>query len=285
MFRTVSEFNNAANHFFYSCPRKADLLNRDLSMHLRKKILKSYVWSTLLYAASEDHQVNEDRVTKAGKKALLSACWYLDHLSTGGDWEKFYQCEPTNFGGTPEQVSLLLGGEACMWSEVVNDYNVVQRIFPRAFAPAEKLWSAYDAAEPDLDEVARRLEEHAPIAKQTFAEQLAEKLGDVVSNQRRKSDVGAQPTTKFAPPRKTGSLFSDKPPPLDELDDVMLPKTARHGLFTADLISESNEANSSWEFQQENDTSKRPDHEKLPPFRSSKVSESKERCQELYGYT
>ncbi|XP_048521451.1 WASH complex subunit 2 isoform X2 [Dendroctonus ponderosae] len=130
----------------------------------------------------------------------------------------------------------------------------------------------------ESSEKSSSLHSKAPIAKQTFAEQLAEKLGDVVSNQRRKSDVGAQPTTKFAPPRKTGSLFSDKPPPLDELDDVMLPKTARHGLFTADLISESNEANSSWEFQQENvfsDTSKRPDHEKLPPFRSSKVSESK----------
>ncbi|CAH1126047.1 unnamed protein product [Ceutorhynchus assimilis] len=97
-------------------------------------------------------------VTADGKFALLSACWYLDHLSNGGDWTKFYQCDPTNFGGSEEQLALLLGGEACMWAEAVNEYNVVQRIFPRASATAEKLWSNNDNY--DLEEVARRLEEH-----------------------------------------------------------------------------------------------------------------------------
>lgn len=46
-----------------------------------------------------------------------------------------------------------------MWSEVVNEYNVVQRIFPRASAPAEKLWSAFDS-NYDVNFLARRLEEH-----------------------------------------------------------------------------------------------------------------------------
>lgn len=117
-------------------------------------------------------------MTKDGKTTLLSACWYLDHLSTGGDWQSFYSCEPTAFNGTQAQVDLLLGGkykhcilnillllrffsigEACMWSEVVNEYNVVQRIWPRASAPAEKLWSAYDE-DYELEDIARRLEEH-----------------------------------------------------------------------------------------------------------------------------
>ncbi|XP_066249400.1 beta-hexosaminidase subunit alpha-like [Euwallacea similis] len=99
------------------------------------------------------------QVTKMGKTGLLSACWYLDHLTTGGDWQTFYECEPTEFGGTPEQTKLLLGGEACMWSEVVNQYNIVQRIFPRASAAAEKLWSA-KVENIDTNFVSRRLEEH-----------------------------------------------------------------------------------------------------------------------------
>ncbi|KAL1501006.1 hypothetical protein ABEB36_006412 [Hypothenemus hampei] len=98
-------------------------------------------------------------VTKAGKTALLSACWYLDHLSSGGDWVSFYRCEPTDFTGTDEQKALILGGEACMWAEVVDKTNVVQRVFPRASATAEKLWSPKED-NFDSDLTARRLEEH-----------------------------------------------------------------------------------------------------------------------------
>jgi hexosaminidase len=90
--------------------------------------------------------------------ALLSSCWYLDHLSTGGDWVKFYNCEPTNFTGTDEQKKLVLGGEAAMWSEVVDDANIVQRIFPRVCATAEKLWSPITVN--NVDKAMERLEEH-----------------------------------------------------------------------------------------------------------------------------
>ncbi|XP_030762521.1 beta-hexosaminidase subunit alpha-like isoform X2 [Sitophilus oryzae] len=101
-------------------------------------------------------------VTESNKPALLSACWYLDHLQTGGDWQGFYECDPTNFGGNEEEQNLVLGGEACMWTEVVNEYNVVQRIWPRASAPAEKLWSAYVDVSDGFDYTltAQRLEEH-----------------------------------------------------------------------------------------------------------------------------
>lgn len=98
------------------------------------------------------------RITKDGLPALLSSCWYLDHLSTGGDWRKFYNCDPHDFVGTGKQKDLVLGGEACMWAEVVNDHNILQRIFPRVSATAEKLWSQEDVT--DTNDAARRLEEH-----------------------------------------------------------------------------------------------------------------------------
>lgn len=100
-----------------------------------------------------------NQITKKGHQAILSTCWYLDHLLTGGDWRKFYSCEPNDFPGDQHQKSLLIGGEACMWSESVDSTNIVQRIFPRISAAAEKLWSQERVN--DVIEAGRRLEEHS----------------------------------------------------------------------------------------------------------------------------
>ncbi|KAF2878770.1 hypothetical protein ILUMI_27397 [Ignelater luminosus] len=97
--------------------------------------------------------------TAAGHLVLISACWYLDHLTSGGDWGKFYNCEPLSFLGNQLQTSMVLGGEACMWTEVVNEYNIESRIWPRASATAEKLWSKRDA--DTYRKATHRLEEHA----------------------------------------------------------------------------------------------------------------------------
>lgn len=39
------------------------------------------------------------RVTKAGFTAILAAPWYLDYISYGQDWTKYYRVEPLNFPG------------------------------------------------------------------------------------------------------------------------------------------------------------------------------------------
>lgn len=86
----------------------------------------------------------------------MSECWYLDHLDQS--WIDFYKCDPWDFDGTEEQKKLVLGGEACMWGEMVDESNVVSRIFPRASATAEKLWSSQDT--DDIYDAQTRLEEH-----------------------------------------------------------------------------------------------------------------------------
>lgn len=65
--------------------------------------------------------------TKAGYRALLSAGWYLDHLQFSSDFIKMYNVDPLNFRGTDQQKSLVLGGEACMWSEMVDDSSIMTR--------------------------------------------------------------------------------------------------------------------------------------------------------------
>lgn len=98
--------------------------------------------------------------TKQGYRTIWSSCWYLDHLDTGGDWQKYYKCDPfMEFDLSPEQQKYVIGGEACMWSETVDATNVVQRIWPRASAAAEKLWSSRSVN--SLKQAAKRLEEHA----------------------------------------------------------------------------------------------------------------------------
>ncbi|XP_011311926.1 beta-hexosaminidase subunit alpha [Fopius arisanus] len=95
--------------------------------------------------------------TRKGHPVLLSACWYLDHIAGGGDWQKFYRCNPLAFNGSNVNMHLMLGGEACMWGEFVDSTNVHQRIWPRASATAERLWT--DNADT-VQRAARRLEEH-----------------------------------------------------------------------------------------------------------------------------
>ncbi|XP_028134930.1 beta-hexosaminidase subunit beta [Diabrotica virgifera virgifera] len=98
-------------------------------------------------------------VTNSNRTGILSSCWYLDHLNTGGDWIQFYNCEPLSFSSNPKNQLLVVGGEACMWAEVVNQNNIMSRVWPRASATAEKLWSQRDD-NYDLLKVRKRLEEH-----------------------------------------------------------------------------------------------------------------------------
>ncbi|CAH0713088.1 unnamed protein product, partial [Brenthis ino] len=112
---------------------------------------KSIVWQILL----------------TGYKVIFSSEWYLSDLNS--EWHDFYAFDPRQtlriLPLSEECLRGVVGGEACMWGEMVDDNNILSRVWPRASAVAEKLWSS-----PLGDghtkysipvEVYHRIEEHA----------------------------------------------------------------------------------------------------------------------------
>ncbi|ROL46620.1 Beta-hexosaminidase subunit alpha [Anabarilius grahami] len=89
----------------------------------------------------EHYQAELSKMTKAGHRVLLSAPWYINHISYGQDWRISYAVQPQNFSGTEEQKKLVIGGEVAMWGEYVDATNLTPRLWPRACAAAERLWS------------------------------------------------------------------------------------------------------------------------------------------------
>ena len=82
-----------------------------------------------------------------GYSGILSWGYYLDHLRPAG---YHYAVDPLANGGdqlSAEAASRILGGEACMWSELVDAETVDSRIWPRAAAIAERLWSPRETAD------------------------------------------------------------------------------------------------------------------------------------------
>jgi len=99
-----------------------------------------------------------ERATKAGYKAILSSCWYLNYIKYGLDWPTLYRCDPQDFNGNQTMKDLVIGGSAAIWGEYVDATNIIQRSFGRAFAVAERLWSSKDVT--DVEDAMKRLWEH-----------------------------------------------------------------------------------------------------------------------------
>jgi len=103
---------------------------------------------------------------KAGRPVILSAGYYLDLNLHAAD---HYLIDPFPAAGagaaagagdgtplTPAEQKNVLGGEAAMWAEWATPEILDQRIWPRAAAVAERLWSPQSLR--DTDDMYRRLD-------------------------------------------------------------------------------------------------------------------------------
>jgi len=79
---------------------------------------------------------------KQGYSGILSSGYYLDAMAPA---KEYYSVDPMADADATlnaDQQKRILGGEACMWAEFITDDNIDSRIWPRAAAISERLWSA-----------------------------------------------------------------------------------------------------------------------------------------------
>jgi hexosaminidase len=117
-----------------------------------------------------------------GYRAILSAGYYLDYLRPAA---YHYAVDP--LGGpaaqlSPDEAANILGGEACMWAELVDAETVDSRVWPRAAAIAERFWSPREVTDVDsmyarMEAVSRQLEFAGVTHRSSYGEMLGRLAG------------------------------------------------------------------------------------------------------------
>jgi len=123
------------------------------------------IWSTSSQIPKILKQLNNSVILSPHDK------WYLDcgfgnyygnksWCDPYKTWRTIYEFEPTE---NVEDKEKILGGEVCMWSELVDSYSMDNKIWPRA--AALNLWSPFEKQKNILD-VLHRLSAHSKRLQQ-----------------------------------------------------------------------------------------------------------------------
>jgi hexosaminidase len=106
-------------------------------------------------------------VTSEGYRVIAapSNYWYLDN--NANTWERMYSYDPAQ-DLSAEQASLIVGGEVSMWSEQVDPTNLQPKVWPKAAAVGERLWSSSNATSIPVDAPKDELEKNANYLDATF---------------------------------------------------------------------------------------------------------------------
>jgi hexosaminidase len=144
--KTIQEFKKAnnlkSNHELQAYFNKR--IQKILEKYGKKMIGWDEILSNELPKSTMIHswQGKEGMVTAAknGYYSILSNGYYIDLCQSMVD-HYYNDPLPDNINLTSEQKKFILGGEATMWSELVDSNNINTRIWPRTAAIAEVLWS------------------------------------------------------------------------------------------------------------------------------------------------
>jgi hexosaminidase len=152
---------------------------------------------------------------RQGYRAILSNGYYLALMFPAS---AHYAVDPLAGAAaslTEEQKSLILGGEACEWTELATPENLDARIWPRMAAIAERLWSPAEVKDAGsmyrrLETVSARLEYEGLTHNESYrtmmeriagyrpAPALATLIG-IVEPVKEYARVGARRYTQFTP--------------------------------------------------------------------------------------
>jgi hexosaminidase len=138
--------------------------NRRLAELLARYGKKMIGWDEIIHAdLPSDAVVQAWRGTgsladaiRSGSSAILSFGYYLDQLQPAS---AHYLVDPLDGEAATLQSherQRILGGEACLWTEYVSAENLDLRLWPRAAAIAERLWSRPEIR--DTESMYRRLQ-------------------------------------------------------------------------------------------------------------------------------
>jgi len=92
---------------------------------------------------------------RTGHRSVLSSGYYIDLNQSAAE---HYMVDPLGAATAtlpPTEKARVFGGEATMWTDIVSDENMDNRIWPRTAAIAERLWSPQ--ASQDIDSMYQRL--------------------------------------------------------------------------------------------------------------------------------
>ena len=219
--------------------------NEDLQAYFNKRLVtlltrhgkKAVGWDEILHPdlpksaviQSWRGQASLAQSAQKGYSGILSYGYYLDHLRPAA---YHYQVDPLGQQAASlavEQKALILGGEACMWGEYITSANIDSRIWPRAAAIAERLWSPPEVKDVDdmygrLAYISRHLESlglthnssYPCMLQRMTAEQVPaalRTLGDIVESVKQLRRGSLRPYTSFTPMNR----LADAVPPESDL--------------------------------------------------------------------
>jgi hexosaminidase len=153
--RAHSLKNNADLQAYFNTRIQKIVAKHGKTMEGWDEILRPDLPKTIVIQSWRGQQSLADAAHQ-GYRGLLSSGYYLDLM---GSAASHYAVDPFADGAanlSDEEKKKILGGEACMWAEYVSPENMDSRIWPRAAAIAERLWSPQNVT--DLNSMYARMD-------------------------------------------------------------------------------------------------------------------------------
>lgn len=117
--------------------------------YLNKKKIIVQIWGGSTWPETTDLLADGYRVIISHVDAWYLDCGFGNWRETGQSacdpyktWQRVYKHRPwQTLRLKPDKRALILGGEACLWAEQVDEVSLDTRLWPRVAALAERLWT------------------------------------------------------------------------------------------------------------------------------------------------
>ena len=170
---------------------------------------------------------------KRGYRGLLSNGYYIDLNKPASEHYLVDPLEGISDKLSPEQTVSILGGEATMWSEFVDDEIIDSRVWPRTAAIAERFWSPREVRDvPSMYErlavIAQKLPAYGIEYRATSEKMLERMSGDPNPQALRVLASVVEPPKGYA---RGGMREYTSLTPLNRLVDAVSPESDTARIF------------------------------------------------------